>query len=700
MKNVEIPTRTGKELYNVYNVNNFPYDRLSKTALKCKHKKGKEILLDFGTYDIETTTIEVANTFVGFMYHWQMCIASYVCIGRTWEEWRIFMNELERIYETNEKRIFVIYVHNLAYEYQFMKDFINEDVKVFAIRSRKPLYITLPEGIEFRCSYLLTNMTLQKACENEDGCIYQKASGDLDYRVCRTPSTVLTNIELGYCVADVVCLYSFICARLRNEKDTLESIPMTSTGYVRRDCRRYCREDQRYHRKFLKLTLTAEDYIMLKEAGRGGNTHANRYLSGKVCRQVDSYDVASSYPYQMIACKFPMTKFVQYGEVNSFTELNQLLEKKACLFHVLLEDVVCKEDAIMPYIPYSKCLSVAHYTLDNGRILTASHVYMTVTDIDWKLICEQYDFDRTRVRISDMRIADYDYLPQPIRTCVLDYFHQKSKLKIEIGLAESAGDRERVEDLQYLYAKSKNRLNGIFGMCYTDIVHDIIEVDNRKWMPIQRPDIDEAIKKFYKSRNSFLFYAWGVWVTAHAREHLQRLIDATGQGTIYCDTDSSKAMCVEHARIERMNDDIRHICDETGAYADVGGKRVYMGIYEHENSEPIEEFKTLGAKKYVYKDKDGLHITISGVSTSKNPETKIPYAVEEMQSIEKFEPGFIFKKSSGLELYYNDDTIHEITVSGETFTTASNIGMKESTYQIGITDDYSRLIGFDIFDFL
>lgn len=699
MRKATIPTIEGNDEIETYTLCDFPYDKLHTIALKCKHRKGMEILTDFATFDIETTTIEVAGVYTGFMYHWQMCVNGIVCAGRTWEEWQVFMDRLSKIYKTNESRKFVIYVHNLAYEYQFIKDFLQTDTKVFAVKSRKPLYVTTPNGIEYRCSYLLSNMSLAKACANEKGCYHQKAVGDLDYRIIRTPTTDLTDEEYGYCVADVVCLYDFIKARLRNENDNLESIPMTSTGYVRRDCRRYCRADRRYRQKFLKLTLSVEDYTMLKEAGRGGNTHANRFLSGKILHNVDSYDVASSYPFQLIARKFPMTKFVQYGEVESIAELNRLIEKEACLFRVLIEDVSCKESLVMPYIPYSKCLSVGRYTLDNGRILTASHLLLTVTDIDWKLIEQQYDFDHAKIRISDMRIAEYGYLPEPIRKCVLDYFHRKSELKVQIEAAERAGDFDKAEELSYLYAKMKARLNAIFGMMYTDICHDIIEVEGGSWLPVQKPDIAESIKKFYKSRNSFLFYAWGVWCTAHARQHLQTLIDeGTGYGTIYCDTDSSKAVGVDHERITALNAEIMRDCDALGAFADVDGKRVYMGVYEHENDEPIEAFKTLGAKKYCYIDKKGLHITISGVSKAKNPDSGIPTAVEEMRSIENFIPGFTFSKSAGLELYYNDEEgIHTIHVNGEEITTASNIGMKERTYTIGITDEYSRLIGFDFF---
>ena len=37
-----------------------------------------------------------------------------------------------------------------------------------------------------------------------------------------------------------------------------------------------------------------------------------------------------------------------------------------------------------------------------------------------------------------------------------------------------------------------------------------------------------------------------------------------------------------------------------------------IGVWEHEDT--YEEFKSLGCKQYIYKDKDGLHLTCAGVS--------------------------------------------------------------------------------------
>lgn len=696
----------GEDTIETYNIHDFPYENLNAKALICKHKKKpKYLVYTFATFDIETTTIDNGiDTPYGFMYHWQMDVGGYVVTGRRWEEWVKFMLKLVEIFKTDETRNFVVYIHNEAFEFQFIRDFLNAyfgGFRVFAAERRKPIYVTTGNGVQFRCSYKLTNMSLEKAVQNELGVVHCKAAGDLDYRVIRTADTPLDDTEYGYCVSDVVSLYELIERRLINERDNLESIPMTSTGYVRRDCRNSCRKDEDYREDFLKQEMTESVYKLLMEAGRGGNTHANRYMSGRVWHDVDSFDVASSYPAQMFLRKFPVSKFTPYGEIESMTELDDLLSEYACLFRVIFTGLEVRDNIGMPYIPISKATARSkHVTLDNGRVLSVINredrendrgfIALTLTDVDFQIIKEQYTWDE--MSISDFHIATYGYLPDALLSQVMSYFRGKTELKDKIKEAEKREAEEEAANLAYLYAKSKNRLNGIFGMCYTNPVHNIISINEDGEWTEDTPEIADALKKYWKSRNSFLVYAWGVWITAWARRHLEDLFNALGQDkVIYGDTDSGKAVDVDISKIDALNAMVMDLADKRSAYCDYNGTRYYMGVYEHENKIPIAKFKTLGAKKYVYEDEKGLHVTISGVSKK--------LGAKELGSIDNFKPGFIFKDAGGLTLYYNDaeQGIHQITVDGCTMTTASNIGMVDSTYEIGITQEYAELIGYNIY---
>ena len=162
---------------NCYTVEEFDYINMPQITRRVRGKgknKPAEYLIDIATFDIETTTIKDPDP-VGFMYHWQMCIMGVVVYGRTWQEW---LDLIEKIVKWQNlsydgKRL-VVYVHNLEYEFQFMRLFLQEyfgGFQVFASEARKPIYVACYNGIEFRCSYKLSNMTLEKAVSNELGTI-------------------------------------------------------------------------------------------------------------------------------------------------------------------------------------------------------------------------------------------------------------------------------------------------------------------------------------------------------------------------------------------------------------------------------------------------------------------------------------------------------------------------------------------------
>lgn len=694
MRQVNIVRADGSfDRVSALEVSEFPFFVLPEGTRRAKNKK-VTYMTTFATFDIESTTIQEdpEKAPEGFMYHWQMVIGGVIVYGRRWEEWLELMEMIATWLELNEYKRMVFYVFNLGYEFQFIKDFMADRwgrLDVFAAKRRAPIYVLTEKGFEFRCAQKLTNMSLYAATINEYGVEHPKAKGDLNYDIRRTADTYLNDTEFGYTISDVVSLYELIENRMRNESDTLDSIPLTSTGYVRRDARKNCKADRHYRdRVFLRQKMSKDVYILLKEAGRGGNTHANRFMSCQIWPGVDSLDAASMYPAMQILFKFPMDKFSYYGPVNTVEEFKELLSKYACLFRVILTKVKIKKNVQIPYIASAKLMgrgSGSRY--DNGRLLESEWIGLTVTDIDWKIIESQYDYDE--ISLSDMHIASYGYLPQPIIDTVMEYFKKKTQLK---AMIKREKDPEEKKNLQYLYDRSKAKLNAVFGMSYTDPVRPELPFEDGQWQEPRIPDIEGALEKFYKSRNSFMTYAWGVWTTCHARAHLQRILDITGENTLYCDTDSDKAIIdgPTMKKIEALNNEIIALCEERGAYADAEGKRYYMGVFELETAkEKYTRFATMGAKKYCYEDSSGFHITIAGVEKEAG--------ALEMGSIENFKPGFIFKKAGGRTLYYNEAKPHYIEVDGCKMLTASNIGMTGSTYELGLTDEYASLLGINVY---
>mgnify|MGYP003313045140 CR=1 FL=1 len=690
MQRVTIPRKdgNGRDEVSVYNIEDFPYEKLSVISLAGrKGKNSRRYCCQFATFDIETTTIPGERPY-GYMYIWQMTVAGECCIGRTWEEWCEFMKRVSLQMEVGGDKYLVCYVFNLAYEFQFIRDFLKRDFggfEIFANATRKPITVRTGSNVEFRCAYRLTNMSLEKALLNELGVEHVKAVSDLDYKVVRTPSTELTTEELGYCVADVVGLHELITCRLVNEHDNLSSIPLTSTGYVRRDCRNASRKEGKWYRDFFrKMTITPEVYELLREAARGGDTHANRYMSGHIWEGADSFDIKSSYPFQLFR-EYPMSPYIRYGRVESESELNELLETKACLFRVAFYNIRCKKEAQMPYMPLSKCnhFHQKSLRLDNGRVLRCDFIHCTLLDIDYEMMSDCYEWDR--MAVTDMHIAERGYLPECLTNQVMVYFRKKCELELLIKKLKAEGKDTSNE--KYLYAKMKNRLNSIFGMCYQNPVMNELRINSKGEWEAAPMDVPEALKKFFSNRNNFLIYSWGCVCTAYGRQWLHRMRSHAGD-TIYSDTDSCKSINADYEAMEKFNEEIKAWDRDRGCYVDIDGHEFYLGYVEKENDVPIRKFKTLGAKKYCYEDEDGLHITISGVDKR---------GKEELGCIENFDLGFTFTKWGGLTLYYNDDlNIHPITINGETFTTASNVGMVDSTYTIGLTEEYAELIGLNL----
>ena len=646
-----------------------------------------------------------------YMYHWQAKIDDLIFYGHYWDEVFQFFEEISKVLELNKNKRLLCFIQNLSYEsWWMMRQWIEryEKVDLFAIAPKKPLYIFIEKlGIEFRCSYRLSNMSLEKAVFNEKGTKHPKAVGDLDYKALHLPSKELPDQEFGYTIADVVSLYEFIVCKKLNEGDDFFTMPLTSTGYVRRLLRANCLNNQDYRSIFYDTRITPEVLTMLYEAGRGGDTHANRYITGKILHNLDSWDAVSEYPYVLVTKLYPMSIFQYYGDVETYKELDYLLNTYACLFRCVFKNLRVKDNIPNPYISYSKSLGdVGNIRFDNGRVLSTEDdggIALTLTDIDFKIIRDQYQWDE--IAIADMHIAEYGYLPEQITEVIMQLFKEKCEISIEIEKLEelknpSEAEKEALDNFKYLYAKKKNLLNGIFGCMYTRPVHPDITIDkNGDYIEkdLTNKEIKEKLDEFYNNYNSFLCYAWGVWCTCRGREHLQKLIKATSHINkedpkksnrfAYCDTDSSKAQINDESMILQLNEEIKRECEERGAYVDIDGKRFYMGIFEKETDEihgKYETFCTLGAKKYAYTDKKGLHTTIAGVNKKKAP--------DELCQIENFKAGFTFENAGGSTLFYNSEASHIEEYMGETFLNSNNVAMIDSTYTLSYSLDYEQLL--------
>ena len=553
-------------------------------------------------------------------------------------------------------------------EFQFLKGWYDfQPDEVFRTEPRKVLKCEMFDSFEFRCSYFLTNLSLDRFTR-QMGIENKKLSGEIfDYSKIRYPWTPLNDYEIQYCINDVKGLAQALIKKLKADGDTVRTVPLTSTGYVRRDVKRSM---ESYNRKQLADMLPDVDlYSMLREAFRGGNTHANRWYAGDIVENVSSIDIVSSYPAVMLTCKYPMSKFI-YVPNCSISELKRLLKTKAVIMRVAFYDLDLIDNFNgCPYISRDKCRNIIGGVYDNGRLLRASYAETTICDIDFKIIKRQYKW--TDMNPFKVMYARYDLLPAQIREQVQNYYKVKTELK---GISE--------DDDQYIYyCNNKAKLNSCYGMTAQDPVKDTLEFVNGEFTYSDLP-----VRQILKASNkkAFLAYQWGVWVTAHARSRLQDGIDLAGHNFIYADTDSVKY--IGELDIEKFNKKRTLEAIKKGAYAyDNKGKAHYIGVYENEGYTLPNRFCTLGAKKYVLEDSNKkLHITIAGVNKKKG-------AVE-LGKIENFKEGFIFKDAGGTESIFNDDLDMTIEREGQQLRIRDNVVIRDSTYTLGLTAEYLDIL--------
>lgn len=606
----------------------------------------------------------------------------------------------------------VIWVHNLAYETQFLLDIFSGYTidKLCARQTRKPIRYVIKElNLEFRCSYMLTNLSLDQAAKRYTE-LHKESGEEFNYNVLRNPKTDLTEKELYYCEMDIRTLQGII-QYFRDDKHngygSINKIPLTATGEVRRELRE--RVEMPYIWRVQKETASSVHIQqLLMRAFMGGLTHSSYLHAGRILYDYLSMDITSDYPSALCAFKYPRGSWFEITPEKA----NRLSrEEWAVLYHVRLHEVECKY--INTYILASKCVNYyellhppkdrddIHITWDNGRILSCHglEIEMVLTEIDFDIIREMYDIGE--IEYVECYATYKDYLPKELIEYILDLYEFKTTLKNVTsvdGMAEA------------LYSKSKARINSIYGCCVTSQFKGEVTLVDGEWGTVGMSDklIEDKLDELRKSRTNCFAYHWGVWCTAYARKRLIEAIlylDASevgvDYGVAYYDTDSIKAPESKYMReiMEVSNKDITRrlyeMCDQYEidikrlSPKDQDGHEHPLGLFEIDGH--YKELKVLGAKRYAYRDdKDELHITVSGVNSK--------LGVESLRgSLDNFEKDMVFdyKRCGKMASFYVDDQpdISFKDYQGHKYKSKQRHGicLQRVEYAMGIDEAYEAL---------
>lgn len=588
------------------------------------------------SFDIEASSWSTGsyenNTLQHFatMYIWQFGLNGCCIYGRTWNEFLDLLSELTAALELSSKRRLIIYVHNLGYEFQWIKRLLTWD-KVFAIKRRRPVY-AISKGIEFRCSYFLSNYSLAYiGDELLTKYPIRKLTGNLDYNLIRHSGTPLTQKELEYCINDVKVVMSYIQEKIETDGD-ITKIPLTNTGYVRNYVRNRCfyesASDSQLRKQILmsykaimkSLVVQSEDeYAQLRRAFMGGFTHASILHSNRMLQEVGSADLTSSYPYTIVAQYFPMTRFEYIGNVEFGRVFKEYLNTRCCIFECVFYD-------LRPRVEFENILSASRChpgtlsddaVINNGRVVSCSSCRTTLTELDFDSMVKFYTW--SAIKVFDLRVAYRGYLPKALILAVLDLYRNKTELKGIIG-----------KEIEYLV--SKGMINACFGMMVTNIVRDQFEYDNQYGWLRAEANIQNELDSYNKNFNRFLYYGWGVWVTAHARHNLFSAIYEFGDDYVYADTDSIKGINFNSHMEYFKNynravvDSLIRVCAELNIPYEMCSPKTKKGVKKTLGVWEIEEgykfFKTAGAKRYIYVyHNNQLQLTVGGLNKSQ----AVPY---------------------------------------------------------------------------
>lgn len=659
-------------------------------------KEGKRKIFDNNiyTFDIETTSYLILdgkqyNTldYESFsekekarcekrscMYIWMFGVNDNVYYGRTWEELKIFLNYIN----DNIPYTKYLFIHNLSFEFQFLKSNFNF-TDVMARKTHKPITAIL-EDYNFicKCSYMSSNSSLENLPKIFNLMIEKKV-GDLDYLKIRHFKTSLTEKELGYCEYDCLVLYEYIKKELETYK-TVKNIPTTNTGKVRRELKELTLKDFKY-KKYVKSSINTDPHVynLLIEAFAGGYTHANRVFAGDIIKDVKSFDECSAYPYVMTTFKFPGTEFKKCN----IKKLEDISSRFAYLLVVKFTNIRCKY--YNTFISMSKCKNLKGAIYDNGRIIKASEIIITLTDIDFKFIMDSHYIDS--YEILDSYYSLYKYLPKKLINFILDKYVSKTELK-------------NVEDKKDEYQRIKGMFNSIYGMTVTNNIRDDVIYDNDKkvWEEVELTNekIIECLNN--EKKKSFLSFSYGVWVTAYARDNLLRRVIELDEYVVYCDTDSIKLRTGFDENIfneynKSVLDKIKYVSNllniDINRFSpkDIKGISHPLGVFEIDGV--YIEFITQGAKKYAYKDDEGLHITVSGVPK------KAKVALKKLEDF-KDEYVFKYKDTNKNTLFYteNQAPFELVDYLGNkcVVNDITGVCLVPTTYELGKSLDYANLI--------
>lgn len=669
------------------------------------HKKNKKrICKQYICLDTETSHNHNPEAPACWIYQWAFTFNHSLYYGRKPSELISKLKKIISFYNIDENNKLMLFIHNLPYDFSYLCLFFQhafgDPEHVLASEPHKPFCVQYSNGLELRCTYKLSNDSLER-WGNKLNIKYKKLSGAIDYNMIRYQDSPLYRDDWRYMWTDCIALDQSLRSQMMIYNDNLLTLPLTSTGYPRREMFRAYNgagkhdKKNKERQKFKDTRLEVDSYIGCYEEFSGGITHGNRYYKGKTLKgNIRHRDFRSHYPTQQHRL-FPMDKLKPFTGRATLEELKKYSAGNFLLCHVILEDIRIADRSItLPYLQTShvmrKHTQGSRLLDDNGRVVQfkgQTELWLEYNELE--LIFTQYTIRRYII------LESYGSVLGPLPTWFTDtidtHFKAKTDLKHELEELERSGaSREEIFSKSMDLMKSKNLLNGIYGVSATNPVRSDIELHGDIWEP-KKPTMEEIGEKldfYYKSYKHCMRYQWGIQVTILARLQLMEVYNIIGPDNfIYADTDSMFYFSTPEIeqKLNEYNEKCRKWAMDHGAYITTASGQVINYNAFTDEGEDITEFRFLHSKCYAYVTSDGkLHCTIAGVKEY-DRDTKT-WRVDELGSIDELKSGKVFTKCGGTtstylnqfdmmnywpEGYYNQESYGGCIISRTTKTLSS-----------------------------
>lgn len=635
---------------------------------------------------------------LGWIYQWAFKFNNNYYSGRTPSDLIQMLDTILDYYKCNTKHKIVLYIHNLSYDLTYIIDIFiqhyGEPVSSLITKANRWIQIEY-ERFVIRDSWVLANRSLDKWSKDLNT-NYRKAIGEINYNEIRYQDSILSiDSDWYYQLSDVATLDDCINKELKSGGYNIQTIVLTSTGFVREYARKLYKKDSANYKLFQDTKLDEEIYNDLDFAYMGAMTHGNNDYMGELMEHINMLhrDKRSFYPSTQRKDGYPVGKWYRlynYATDNrkiSYKDVLKWSEANCLLITFYIEDITLLKGVTFPILQVNKCLRYrsegSHFIKDNGKVVKMEgSTLLCLTDLDFKIMIKQYHIKK--LIITKVNASKRGKLPKWLLDTIDKFMEAKSFYKEEVKKYEELGDINNIVESSINLMKSKNKLNGIYGMTATRPVRDEYHYNSDTMdYELEYADTQTALDKFYKSRNNFMSFQWGCFVTAWTRYRLLSMIAkdigndiCEGIGydkAIYCDTDSLFYLADEETEriYNNFNKKNYEECLNNGEYVKVGDKIIEYMTWELE-PEHITSFKFLHSKCYGYicdNDPSTLKVTIAGVpkyykeDLDKEPKDRRTRE-DELGSLENLSDGFIFTHCGGTGAVYTNTKPQIMDING------------------------------------